>query len=234
MPFGGHSVGGSNLGGPSLSDEETRSFPLLSGSCNLPSNAQAYSLNFTVVPHGSFGYLSVWPTGQARPFVSTLNAFTGTVTSNAAIVPAGTNGDVSVFVTDETDLIIDVNGYFASPASGGLNLYTMTPCRALDTRGKGGKPFNGTIVVPVATSSCALPSTAAAYVANATLVPPQPVNFLSLWPDGDPQPQVSTLNSFDAAITSNMAIVPVSNGVVDAYVSQPGHLIFDVSGYFAP
>ncbi|HEX4773636.1 MAG TPA: choice-of-anchor D domain-containing protein [Bryobacteraceae bacterium] len=223
-----------SLAGPSLDDNETRSFPLLAGACNLPSSAQAYSLNFTVVPHGAFGYLSVWPTGHDQPFVSTLNAFTGTVTSNAAIVPAGTNGDVSVFVTDETDLIIDVNGYFASPGANGLSLYTITPCRVLDTRSNGGKPFNGKIAIPVETSSCALPPTASAYVANATLLAPQPVNFLALWPDGDPQPLVSTLNSFDAATTSNMAIVPVSNGAVDAYVSQPGHLIFDISGYFAP
>jgi hypothetical protein len=223
-----------SLGGPSLSDGETRSFPLVSGACNLPGNVRAYSLNFTVVPHGSFGYLSVWPAGQGQPYVSTLNAFTGTVTSNAAIVPAGQGGDISVYVTDEADLVIDVNGYFASPAAGGLSLYTMTPCRALDTRNNGAAPFTGKLVVPVENSSCALPSTAAAYVANATLVPPGPVGFLALWPDGYAQPLVSTLNSFDGATTSNMAILPVENGSVDAYVSHPGHLILDIAGYFAP
>jgi hypothetical protein len=29
-----------------------------------------YALNGTVVPHGSLGYLSVWPTGSAQPLVS--------------------------------------------------------------------------------------------------------------------------------------------------------------------
>jgi hypothetical protein len=33
--------------------------------------------------------------------------------ANAAVVPAGVNGGVDVFVTDTTDVIIDINGYFA-------------------------------------------------------------------------------------------------------------------------
>lgn len=37
----------------------------------------------------------------------------GKVAANAAIVPAGQNGSVSVFVTNPTDVILDINGYFA-------------------------------------------------------------------------------------------------------------------------
>jgi hypothetical protein len=33
--------------------------------------------------------------------------------ANAAIVPAGTNGAISVYVTDPTHVVIDINGYFA-------------------------------------------------------------------------------------------------------------------------
>jgi hypothetical protein len=40
-----------------------------------------------------------------------LNDPTGTVLSNAVVVPAGTNGDVNVYTTDATDLVIDVNGF---------------------------------------------------------------------------------------------------------------------------
>jgi hypothetical protein len=35
------------------------------------------------------------------------------VVANAAIVPAGTAGSASVFVSDPSDVIIDINGYFA-------------------------------------------------------------------------------------------------------------------------
>ena len=48
-----------------------------------------------------------------QPFVSTLNSPLGLVVANSALVPAGTNGGIQVFVTNSTDLIIDTNGYFA-------------------------------------------------------------------------------------------------------------------------
>jgi len=44
--------------------------------------------------------------------VSTLNALEGQVVANAALVPAGSSGSISVFVTDATQVIIDTNGYF--------------------------------------------------------------------------------------------------------------------------
>jgi hypothetical protein len=101
------------FGAPGFSGGTSRDFPIPSSSCGIPSTAQAYSLNMTVVPQTILGYLTTWPTGQPRPFVSTLNSLNGTVVANAALVPAGTNGSISVFVTDNTDLIIDINGYFA-------------------------------------------------------------------------------------------------------------------------
>src|SRR5260370_42550483 len=95
----------------------------------------------TVVPSGALSYLTTWPAGQAQPFVSTLNALTGTVTANAAIVPAGASGAVNVFVTNPTDLVIDINGYFAPPGSAGeMLLYPVNPCRISDTRLAVGPP----------------------------------------------------------------------------------------------
>jgi len=69
-------------------------------------------LNITVLPAATLAYLTVWPTGQPQPVVSTLNSFEGRVVANAAIVPAGMNGSIEVFVTDATEMIVDVNGYF--------------------------------------------------------------------------------------------------------------------------
>jgi hypothetical protein len=45
--------------------------------------------------------------------VSTLNSPSGRVIANAAIIPAGTNGAVSFVAGNPTDLILDINGYFA-------------------------------------------------------------------------------------------------------------------------
>jgi len=221
------------LGGPSLAAATTRVFPVQSSSCGLPANASAYSLNVTAVPHATLNYLTTWPTGQTRPNVSTLNAPTGTIVANAAIVPASSSREVSIFVSDASDVILDVNGYFAPPATGGLSLYTTSPCRALDTRLTSGA-FSGEMAAPIKTSVCVPTSTAQAYVLNATALPTASLDYLTLWPAGETQPVVSTLNAIDGAVTSNMAVVPAPSGTVDAYASNPTNLILDLFGYFAP
>jgi hypothetical protein len=71
-------------------------------------------------------------------------------------------------------------------------------------------------------------------VLNATVVPQGMLGYLTLWPDGGSQPVVSTLNAYDGAVTSNMAIVPTSNGSVDAYARNPTQLIVDSFSYFGP
>jgi hypothetical protein len=223
-----------SLGGPFLTGGGTgRAFPVQSSACVIPSTAKVYSLNITAVPHSSLGYLTAWPSGQTQPVVSTLNSSTGAVTANAAIVPVGIGGDVSIYVSDDADVILDVNGYFAPPATGGLSLYTVSPCRALDTR-NGAGTFDGTLLVPIEASNCAPPATAQAYVLNATVVPIASLSYLTLWPAGAAQPDVSTLNADDGAITSNMAIVPTTNGSIDAFATDSTQLILDLSSYFAP
>jgi hypothetical protein len=169
--------------------------------------------------------------------VSTLNDLTGTIVANAAIVPAGTGGDIAVYPSNDTDLVVDIDGYFAPPASGGLSLYAFAPCRVLDTRNTGtGQPFSGALSPPVnvAGGPCAPSSQAQAYVLNATVVPQGSLGYLTLWPDGQPRPLAATLNALDGMITSNLAIVPTNNGSIDAYASGTTQLILDISSYFAP
>ncbi len=223
------------LGGPFLPGGQQRDFPILQATaCNIPSTAQAYSLSFTVVPQNSLNYLTVWPSGQSQPTVSTLNDGTGTTVANAAIVPAGAGGDINAYVTDNTDLIIDINGYFAPPGTGGLSLYAPPPCRVADTRPQYPLDISGTYAFDVVSTGCSAPTTAQAFVLNATVVPTSSLGFLTLWPDSEQQPLVSTLNAVDRAVTSNMAIVPNVDGSVDAFTSNTAYRILDISGYFAP
>src|ERR1019366_765269 len=91
-----------------------QSFPIpLEGGCNIPTSAAAYSLNVSVVPQGLLGYLTIWPAGEGRPLVAPLNSLDGRIKADAAIVPAGDQGAVSIYVTNTTDVILDINGYFA-------------------------------------------------------------------------------------------------------------------------
>ncbi len=226
-----------DLAGPFLNGNHERDFPVLESACIPPGvTPAAYSFNFTVVPHPAgqrLGYLTVWPAGDPRPTVSTLNNPTGTIVANAALVPAGLGGEVAVYPSGNTDLVIDINGYFAPADTGGLSLYAVPPCRVLDTRLLGGA-FSGTLPVPVAIQPCGISSLAHAFVLNGTVVPAGTLGYLTLWPDGEQQPVASTLNATDGAITSNMAIVPTDNGSIDAFASALTDLVLDIFSYFAP
>jgi hypothetical protein len=104
------------FGGPSLVGGQSRTFPIETGSpCTIPAAAQAYSLNFTVVPPGVLGFITAYPTGQPRPNLSTLNSLQGFIVANAAIVPAGTAGSIDVYASDPTNLVIDINGVYVTP-----------------------------------------------------------------------------------------------------------------------
>jgi YVTN family beta-propeller protein len=224
------------LGGPCLYGGQERDFPVQASNCRLPPNALAYSMNFTVVPVSgqALGYLTVWPAGNQQPVVSTLNNPTATTLANAAIVPAGTNGAIAAFADQDTQLIADINGYFALPATGGPSLYSVAPCRVIDTRSSGGA-FSGQRNPPVnaTATSCGI-ADAQEFIFNATVVPAGQLGYLTLWPDGDPMPGVSTLNATDGLAASNMAIIGNVDGEVDAYAYGSTQLILDIASYFAP
>jgi len=74
------------FGAPSLAPGVSRTFPITSANsyCGIPDFAQAYSLNITVIPPGPLGFLTVWPTGQARPLAATLTSLQGSIVSCCA------------------------------------------------------------------------------------------------------------------------------------------------------
>ena len=119
-----------------------RTIPIQSSTtCSIPSVAQAYSFNITVVPPASLLYITLYPATAnpqpAPPNASTLNDPSGTIIANAAIVPAGTDGQgsVDVYASGPTDLIIDINGYYAPPSD--LNLNTALGNGALSANTTG-------------------------------------------------------------------------------------------------
>ena len=120
-PFSGPSISaGATLTIPvqSTTESTTNTEPAPCGV--IPTIAQAYSFNLTVVPTagGAVDYVSLWPSNYERPYVSTLDDPQGAIVSNAAIVPAGNpTGGINVFSFGPavTDVIIDMNGYFTAP-----------------------------------------------------------------------------------------------------------------------
>ncbi len=102
------------FGPPSLAAGPGRDFPI-TGQCGIPSGAQAVSANLTVTNTLGPGFISAYPQGAAFPGVSTLNFVAGQTLANAAVVPLGPTGAMSVVAgVSGTDFIIDVNGYYTA------------------------------------------------------------------------------------------------------------------------
>ncbi len=121
-------------GSPSLAAGAPRNFDLNSqpNCTGIPAGVEAYSLNFTVTNVGGPGFLKVFPQGGAIPVdISTLNYIPGQNIANAAIVPAGTNGGITVISgVSGTDLIIDINGYFTDDYNLDTRLLATGSCAA--------------------------------------------------------------------------------------------------------
>jgi len=233
------------FGAPSLVEDATRSFPIPNSFCGVQPT-QAYSLNVTAVQDTTLSYLTAWPAGLSIPNVSTLNAPQGNVVANAAILTGGTDAAISLFASNPTGVLVDINGYFAPPnAPQALAFYPLSPCRVADTRN--GFGFSGAFGPPELTGgvartfpmqgSCDLPATALAYSVRMTVVPPGPLSYLTTWPYGETLPNVSTLNAPAGGVVGNQAIVPAgtdASGSLSVFASDDTNLLLDVNGYFGP
>lgn len=136
----GNGFGGA-YGPPSLTEGLPRDFTL-PGRCDIPANALAVSLNFTIVLPSGSGYLAAFPKGGVVPLVSTINFVAGQVIANAAIVPLGTGGAVTTFTGGGgADLLIDTNGYFVGPP-------TEQKLCIVHNKGDDGDAWRETIPVP--------------------------------------------------------------------------------------
>jgi hypothetical protein len=92
-----------------------RSF-VITGVCGIPADAQAVSFNFSVWTPVTRGDIRVFPAGGGAPTVATMLWEANILgISNAAIVPLGTGGAITVQVDGPgtIDLIVDVNGYYS-------------------------------------------------------------------------------------------------------------------------
>ncbi len=100
------------------------------------------------------------------------------------------------------------------PTATSTQFVPLTPCRLLDTRNSNPIPGGtGTaFVLPqlAQTNDCGDLSSATAYSLNLTLIPPgrAPIHYLTVFPTGQTQPLVSTMNSLDGRVKANAAIVP--------------------------
>jgi hypothetical protein len=125
-------------GGPRLLANTTRNFDVDNGPCTgIPTGVDAYSMNFgAILPDGLNSFVTIWPTGSAQPVVSSINPIQGGVVANAAIVPAGTGGSISVFPNTGMHLYGDINGYFTDQFNPNVSVHAVSSTAAAAVLGE--------------------------------------------------------------------------------------------------
>jgi hypothetical protein len=104
------------LGGPILAGNGAERSFVVTGSCGIPADATAISVNVTVTMSTDYGLLRVYPGNLAAPVVSTINFTAGRTLANNAILRLPDNGSGSITVKADgpaqVHFLLDVNGYF--------------------------------------------------------------------------------------------------------------------------
>jgi hypothetical protein len=109
------------FGPPKLAAMGTRDFPITASACGIPAAASAIQINIVVTDTEAVGFLTLYPQGSVRPTASSINFGVGQTVSNAATIPIGDAGGVTVFSKSATELIVDVTGYFEGPVVSTVN-----------------------------------------------------------------------------------------------------------------
>jgi hypothetical protein len=199
----------------------------------------AVVLNVTVTQTTSSGYLTVSPSGAARPVVSNLNWSAGATIPNAVTVKVGSGGKIDLFQSGpgSAQVIVDVAGYYIGgtvTVAGGFT--SVVPARILDSRTTGGSFGAGEnrdlSVLGVGTVPA---GNVSAVVLNVTVTDTTGNGYLTVYPSGTGRPTASNLNWTPGVTIPNLVTVKVGgNGKVALFQSGPGtaQVVVDVAGYY--
>ena len=200
----------------------------VAGVGDVPADATAATVNFTVAGAAGWGYLTAWSCDSANstvPDSSILNYDADWVRANTQTIGLGANGGICVWSYTDIDLLVDTQGFFNSPS---VHMYTE-PSRVADDRGTNGLgDYNAGEVRRIEVGNDAV----AAFV-NLTVVDAKEWGFLTAWPcesEYDSPPNASAAN-YDAGQTvANNALVSLNNGGFCVYSYGQTGVIVDLMG----
>ena len=214
--------------------------------CGIPATALALVGNATTVGPAAQGFLTMFPADAALPFVASGNYQSGQTLNSPFTVGLSPAGQFKLFSSQQTNLVVDVLGYYSADASDtvgiGLLFTPMTPARLLDTRAGQSACFTPSAAIPASTNTpqaargtCTIPATAQAIVGNETTVAPAAAGFLTFWPSNAARPNAATSN-YAAGVNFNRhyTVGLDTDGAFLIYTLNSLHLVIDVSGSFAP
>jgi hypothetical protein len=222
----------------------------ITGMGGVPSAAVAAAvLNVTVTAPTNAGFLTVFPTGVARPLASNLNFVPGQTVPNLVIAAVGTGGTVQIFNSaGNVDVIADVVGWFTdgtNPAATGSIFSGLTPARITDTRPGSGQANAGLTLGTSGILSVAVagqggvpvlggPAAPTAAVLNVTVTGASAASFLTVYPSGAARPLASNLNWVPGQTVPNLVVVKLGpDGKVNVFNSGGNvDVIVDVVGWY--
>ncbi|MHB8263248.1 MAG: IPT/TIG domain-containing protein [Acidimicrobiales bacterium] len=103
-------------GGVSLNPSASSSDPItlqVTGIGGIPATAKAVVANVTVVDTTGNGYLQVFPAGATRPSTSNINWAKGQVIPNMVTSALSSSGQIDIYASNGTDVIVDVVGWYS-------------------------------------------------------------------------------------------------------------------------
>ena len=175
--------------------------------------------------------------GTAATAVNVANATTITATT-----PAHAAGIVNVVVQSSAQSATLANGYFYFTPAPPARLYTLSPCRLVDTRNAAGALGGPALVASgrrnfTLTNVCGIPATAKAISVNLTVTGAAAPGFVSLFPGDGLAPATSNINFSIGQTRANNAVVLLATNGTGSLATLNGaagtvHFILDVNGYF--
>ncbi|MBS1788050.1 MAG: putative Ig domain-containing protein [Acidobacteria bacterium] len=211
----------------------------------IPANAAALVGNATSVQSGG-GYFTLYPSDIAKPNSANSNYSANQILNSLFTVRLGANdGAFKIFVSTDTDIVVDVTGYYAPPSASGLYFHPLPkPVRMLDTRQGAsacfapGLPLQGDSTrTQIGTTTCdnvLIPAGALALTGNATTVSPQANGFLTLYPADAARPLIASANYQPGVNLNSPFMVGLApSGQFNIYVASTTDLVVDVTGYYS-
>lgn len=188
------------------------------GGAGVPEDATAVVVNLTTTSTVEAGYLTVFACDQPRPPTSNANFAAGHDRANAAIVPVSVDGEICLYTSGTTDLIVDVFAF--AGADGGYA--PVRPARLADTR-FGDRPTAGTTIrVPLPDGVAHSVTLTATRVAGA--------GYLTAHDCAEERPATSDLNVSAGEDIANLTIV--TGAELCVFSSTELDILVDLHGTF--
>ena len=195
---------------------------------------RAVLMNVTVAGATEPSYLTIFPTGTPRPNSSSLNFVAGQAVPNLVTATVGANGSVSIYnFAGSTHVLFDVVGWYSDVGTTyGGTFVGLSPTRVLDTRSDFDRPLGQDeyVTLPIVNAGAPI----SAVMMNVTVTAPTAGSYLTIWPDGSPLPNASSLNFVPGQTVPNLVVAPIGpDGSVNIYnFAGETEVIVDVVGLF--